>query len=113
MSLPARQASRALGSSSVEIARVKDGQRPLTERLLAFGALTVTVVENTTVAGYQPGRFTVILSGRALQTEACGFDMATGRRWIETEIGTVVVPSAKDRTEGGCLTVNGMAIPGA
>lgn len=113
MSLPAPRAGDALGSRrSVDVAALPSERRPLHHRLLAFGALTVSVVEDMDCAGYPPDRFKVMVGGKPVETSACGFDMATGRRWIETELGLVVVPSAEDRTRGACLTVNGMAIPG-
>jgi hypothetical protein len=114
MSVPATRTGSALGDRrSVEVATLKDARRPQTQRLLAFGALTVSVVEDLNTAGYPPARLTVTVGGKPVQTLACGFDVGTGRRWIDTELGLVVVPSAQDRTQGACLTVNGMAIPGA
>lgn len=115
MSLPATRATGSVGRPrSVEVVTMPGGRQAApTERLLAFGALTVSVVEDLDVGGYPPERLTVTLGGRPLKTMACGMDVPTGRRWIETEVGLVVVPSASDRTKGACLTVNGMAIPGA
>lgn len=109
-----RSAASAIGPQrSVEVAVIRDPQRRPTERLLAFGALTVSVVENLNISGYLPERLKVTVGGRPLDTIACGYEVATGRRWIETELGLVVVPSADDRAHGACLTVNGMAIPGS
>lgn len=83
------------------------------ERLIAYGVLTVMVVEDMDVSGYPPERFRVAVGGQSVLVHGCEFDPRSGRRRIDTAMGMVEIPSAGERAAGAPITVAGMAIPGA
>lgn len=83
------------------------------ERMIAYGVLTVMVVEDMDVSGYPPERFRVAVGGQPVLVHGCEFDPRSGRRMIDTALGMIEIPSAGERAAGAQITVAGMAIPGA